>query len=76
MKALQITNEIYQNWITTQVKMNTGWSFSVPFDLSHNKIGKAIFGDNLDQARNWIQKYRYSPDRLTMEALRQFEHKE
>ena len=76
METLQITNKLYQNWITTQVKLSTGWSFSFPFIASHIKIGKAIFGDNLDQARNWIQEYRYSPDKLTMEVLRQFEHKE
>lgn len=76
MKTLQITNEIYQNWIDTQVKLFTDWTFSLPFVLSHNKIGKAIFGDNLEQAKNWIHKYRYSPDKITMETLKQFENKE
>ena len=72
MKKLEITNEIYQNWIDIQLKMVTNWTFSVPFKRSHNEIGKAIFGDNLEQAKNWICKYKYSENKITIENLKQF----
>ena len=74
MKTLQITNEIYQNWIDAEKQMAIYDGDDHPAVITHNEIGKAIFGDNLEQAiaficDNWNKA-------ITTEDLKQFEFKE
>ena len=71
MKTLQITNEIYQNWIDAEKQMAIYDGDDHPAVISHNEIGKAIFGDNLEQARTWI--YNNCENQITIKNLKQFE---
>ena len=71
MKILEITNEIYQNWIDAEKQMAIYDGDDHPAVISHNEIGKAIFGDNLEQARTWI--YGNCEKAITIEDLKQFE---
>lgn len=72
MKTLEITNEIYQNWIDAEKQMAIYDGDDHPAVITHNEIGKAIFGDNLEQATTWI--YDNCCDKaITIEDLKQFE---
>ena len=73
MKTLIITNEIYQNWIDAERQMFIYDGDNHPAFTSHNEIGKAIFGDNLEQARTWICVLYNCEDPITIEDLKQFE---
>ena len=69
-KLLLITNEIFQNWIDAERQMAIYDGDDHPAVISHNEIGKAIFGDNFEQARTWIYN---SIKPITIEDLKQFE---
>jgi len=71
MKTLEITNEIYQNWIDSEKRMAIYDGDDHPAVISHSEIGYAIFGDNLEQARTWI--YDNCDKAITIEDLKQFE---
>ena len=71
MKTLQITNEIYQNWIDAEKQMAIHDGDDHPAVISHKEIGYAIFGDNLEQARTWICDNCNKA--ITIEDLKQFE---
>ncbi len=70
-KLLFITNEIYQNWIDAEKQMAIYDGDDHPAVISHNEIGKAIFGDNLEQAIAFI--YDNCENQITIEDLKQFE---
>ena len=74
MKTLPITNEIYQNWIDVEKQMAIYDGDDHPAVISHSEIGKAIFGDNLEQARTWI--YDNCKKAITIEDTKQFEFEE
>ena len=71
MKTLQITNEIYQNWIGVEKRMAIYDGDDHPAVITHSEIGKAIFGNNLEQARTWI--YNNCENQITIKNLKQFE---
>ena len=71
MKTLVITNEIYQNWIDAEKQMAIYDGDDHPAVISHKEIGKAIFGDNLEQAIAFI--YDNCENQITIEDLKQFE---
>ena len=71
MKTLIITNEIYQNWIDAEKQMAIYDGDDHPAVISHNEIGKAIFGDNLEQVRTFISDN--CENQITIEDLKQFE---
>ena len=71
MKTLVITNEIYQNWIDAEKQMAIYDGDDHPAVISHKEIGKAIFGDNLEQAIAFI--YDNCKNQITIEDLKQFE---
>ena len=73
-KLLFITNEIYQNWIDAEKQMAIYDGDDHPAVISHNEIGKAIFGDNLEQAIAFI--YDNCDKAITIENLKQFEFEE
>ena len=70
-KLLFITNEIYQNWIDAEKRMAIYDGDDHPAFISHNEIGKAIFGDNLEKAITWICDN--CEKAITIEDLKQFE---
>ena len=70
-KLLFITNEIYQNWIDAEKQMAIYDGDDHPAVISHNEIGKAIFGDNDEQAIAFI--YDNCDKAITIEDLKQFE---
>jgi len=70
-KLLLVTNVIYQNWIDAEKQMAIYDGDDHPAVISHNEIGKAIFGDNFEQARTWIYNNSIKP--ITIEDLKQFE---
>ena len=70
-KLLFITNEIYQNWIDAEKQMAIYDGDDHPAVISHNEIGKAIFGNNFEQARTWI--YDNCDKAITIKDLKQFE---
>ena len=72
MKTLIITNEIYQNWIDAEKQMAIYDGDDHPAVITHNEIGKAIFGDNLEQAIAFIYDNCENP--ITIEDLKQFEN--
>ena len=72
MKTLEITKEIYQNWIDAEKHMAIYDGDDHPAVISHSEIGYAIFGDNLEQARTWI--YINCDKAITIEDLKQFEN--
>jgi len=53
-KTLIITNQIIQNWIYIEKQMAIYDGDDHPAVISHNHIGKAIFGDNLSKAKTFI----------------------
>ena len=71
-KLLFITNEIYQNWIDAEKQMAIYDGDDHPAVITHNEIGKAIFGDNLEQTINWIGD-NCCDKAITIEDLKQFE---
>ena len=71
MKTLIITKEIYQNWIDAEKQMAVYDGDDHPAVITHNEIGKAIFGDNLEQAIAFIYDNCKNP--ITIEDLKQFE---
>ncbi len=71
MKTLEITKEIYQKWIDVEKQMAIYDGDDHPAFISHNEIGKAIFRDNLEQARTWI--YGNCEKAITIKDLKQFE---
>jgi len=71
MKTLQITNEIYQNWIDAEKQMAIFDGDDHPAVITHNEIGKAIFGDNHEQAIAFICDN--CENQITIEDLKQFE---
>ena len=71
MKTLIITKEIYQNWIDAEKQMAIYDGDDHPAVISHSEIGKAIFGDNLEQAIAFI--YDNCKNLITIEDLKQFE---
>ena len=70
MKTLQITNEIIQNWIDAEKQMVNFDGDDHPAFIVHNEVGKAIFGDNIKKARNYISDK--SNEDLTVKDLEQF----
>lgn len=74
MKTLEITNQIYQNWIDAEKQMAIYDGDDHPAVILHSEIGNAIFGDNLEQARTWIYDNCDKP--ITIEDLKQFEKNE
>ncbi len=71
MKTLEITNEIYQNWIDAEKQMAIYDGDDHAAVITHSEIGYAIFGDNLEQATTWI--YDNCEKAITIEDLKQFE---
>jgi len=71
MKTLQITNEIYKNWIDAEKQMAICDGDEHPAVITHDEIGKAIFSDNLEQAIAFIYDNCENP--ITIEDLKQFE---
>jgi len=71
MKILEITNEIYQNWIDAEKQMAISDGDDHAAVITHSEIGYAIFGDNLEKATTWI--YDNSDKPITIEDLKQFE---
>ena len=71
MKTLQITKEIYQNWIDAEKQMAIYDGDDHPAVISHSEIGHAIFGDNIEQAIAFI--YDNCNKAITIEDLKQFE---
>ena len=71
MKTLEITKEIYQNWIDAEKQMAIYDGDDHPAVITHKEIGKAIFGDNLEQAIAFIYDNCKNP--ITIEDLKQFE---
>ena len=71
MKTLEITNEIYQNWIDAEKQMAIYDGVDHPAVISHDEIGKAIFGDNHEQAIAFI--HNNCDKTITIEDLKQFE---
>jgi hypothetical protein len=55
-KQLEITPEIHQAWIDTEKQMaNCGMTGHEHAAVtSHNHIGNAIYGENLDRAKTFI----------------------
>jgi hypothetical protein len=53
-KTLIITNQIIQDWIDVEKAMAIYDGDDHPAVISHNHIGKAIFGDNLGKAKTFI----------------------
>jgi len=65
---LEITEEIHLEWLNCVGIINDeGENFLVYF---HKKIGKAIYGDNLQKALDFIYEKEF---RATIEDLKQFE---
>ena len=71
MKTLIITNEIYQNWIDAEKQMAIFDGDDHPAVITHDEIGKAIFGNNDEQAIAWICDN--CDKAITIEDLKQFE---
>lgn len=70
MKRLEITKEIHEEWLrSVGLIYDEGLSFLVYF---HQEIGKAIYGDNLQKALDFIYEKEF---RATLEDLKQFEIK-
>jgi hypothetical protein len=74
MKTLEITNQIYQNWIDVEKRMAIYDGDDHPAVITHSEIGYAIFGDNLEKARTWICVN--SEKAITIKDLKQFEKNE
>ena len=66
-KQLIITNQIIQNWIYVEKAMAIYDGDDHPAVISHNHIGKVIFGDNLSKAKAFI--YENSEKQISQEDL-------
>ncbi len=69
-KTLIITNQIIQDWIDVEKAMATYDGDDHPAVISHNHIGKAIFGDNLSKAKTFI--YENAEKSISQEDLQNF----
>ena len=70
MKTLKITKEIHQEWLrSVGLIYDEGENFLVYF---HKEIGKAIYGDDLQKALDFIYEKEFT---ATLEDLTQFEIK-
>lgn len=70
MKTLKITKEIHQRWLDcVGFIADEGENFLIVF---HKEIGKAIYGDNLQKALDFIHEKEF---RATLKDLEQFEIK-
>lgn len=54
-KQLEITLEIHQAWIDAEIQMANFDGDDHPAVISHNYIGTAIYGENLEAAKNHIR---------------------
>jgi hypothetical protein len=66
-KQLIITNQIIQDWIDIEKQMAIYDGDDHPAVISHNHIGKVIFGDNLSKAKAFI--YENSEKQISQEDL-------
>ena len=59
METIKINDEIFQEWINNQILRLTGWSFPVRLDIIHRKTGEIIFGENLNEIKDYISINKY-----------------
>jgi hypothetical protein len=53
-KKLIITNQIIQDWIDIEKQMAIFDGNDHPAVISHNHIGKVIYGENIEKIRTFI----------------------
>ena len=70
METIKINDEIFQEWINNQILRLTGWSFPVRLDIIHRKTGEIIFGENLNEIKDYISINKYCLEKITIQILK------